>query len=153
MCPICTVTVVAGLGLSRLLGIDDLITSLWIGGFILSFSFITIDWIKKQKWYKRFIGTTVERFTGSTVFILTYLFVLIPFKLNHTIGIARNALWGIDKIILGITIGSIVFLVGVYADKLQRKKFKKIFFPFQKVVFPVVALLATSVIFWLITKH
>jgi hypothetical protein len=150
MCPVCTVTVIAGLGISRLLGIDDVIASLWIGAFILSFSFVTIDWIKKQKWYLHFNGSTVKQFTSSTVFILMYLFVLIPFKLNHTIGITRNTLWGIDKIILGIFLGSIVFLIGVWADKFQRKRFKKIFFPYQKVVFPVAILVITSLVFYFV---
>jgi len=146
MCPVCTVTVIAGLGISRLLGIDDLITSIWIGGLILSLSFITIDWIKK-KWPK--LNSKYYRFS---TFILMYLFVLIPLKLNHTIGIIRNSFWGIDKIILGIIIGSIVFLAGAWADKYQRKKFKKIFFPFQKVVFPVLSLVITSLVFYFLTR-
>jgi fructose-specific phosphotransferase system IIC component len=81
-----------------------------------------------------------------------YLFVLVPLKLGGTIGILRNTIWGIDKIIFGIIIGSIVFLIGVWADKFQRKKFKKIFFPFQKVVFPVLALFITSLVFYFVTK-
>jgi hypothetical protein len=81
-----------------------------------------------------------------------YLLVLIPLKLNHSIGIALNRIWGIDKIILGTFIGSIIFLVGVWADKYQRRKFKKIFFPFQKVVFPVTGLVILSVIFYFVTR-
>ncbi|MBU2577676.1 hypothetical protein KKA69_02480 [Patescibacteria group bacterium] len=34
--PVCTITVGAGLGISRWLGIDDSIPGLWIGGLILS---------------------------------------------------------------------------------------------------------------------
>jgi hypothetical protein len=147
MCPICTVTVIAGLGLSRLLGIDDLITSLWIGAFILSFSFITIDWIKK-KWPKLNLN-----YYYYPTFVLMYLLVLIPLKLNHSIGIVRNTLWGVDKIILGTVVGSIVFLIGAWADKYQRRKFKKIFFPFQKVVFPVFCLIISSLVFFFVVKH
>lgn len=146
MCPVCTVTVIAGLGISRLLGIDDLITSIWIGGFILSFSFITIAWIAK-KWPK-----LKSKYYYFLTFILMYLFVLIPFKLDHIIGIKLNTIWGMDKIVFGIIIGSIVFLAGARADKYQRGKFKKIFFPFQKVVFPVLALVVTSLIFYFITR-
>src|SRR3989344_4306223 len=50
VCPVCTVAVVAGLGVSRTLGIDDVVTSIWIGGLILSMAFWTIDWIEKSKW-------------------------------------------------------------------------------------------------------
>jgi hypothetical protein len=147
MCPVCTVTVIAGLGLSRLLGIDDVITSLWIGGFILSFSFVTITWIHK-KW-----PNLITKYYYLPTFAIMYLFVLIPLKLGHIIGVYRNTLFGIDKIILGIFVGSIVFLVGVWADKYQRKKFSKIFFPFQKVVFPVACLLVASFVFFFIAHH
>ena len=82
-----------------------------------------------------------------------YLFVLIPMKLDHMIGIALNKLWGIDKIILGVFAGSIVFLIGIWADKKARKMHGgKQFFIFQKVVFPVLALLITSLIFFFITR-
>jgi len=146
MCPVCTITVIAGLGISRLLGIDDLLTSIWIGAFILSFSFVTLEWINK-KWPK----ILIERFT-LPIIALVYLLVLIPLKLNHSIGVVGNILWGTDKIILGTVIGSLVFLIGVGADKLQRKKFKKIFFPFQKVASPVLALLIITIIFFFLLK-
>lgn len=142
MCPVCTVTVVAGLGISRLLGIDDLLTSIWIGGFILSFSFVMNDWVKK-KW-----PNFNPKYYYYPMFILMYLFVLIPFKMNGTLGIPGNSLWGIDKIIVGIVVGSVAFLVGIWADKKQRTLYKKIFFPYQKVVFPVMALLITSLFFY-----
>ena len=145
MCPVCTVTVIAGLGISRLLGIDDLITAIWIGGLILSLSFITVNWIIK-KWPK-----LKSKYYYFPTFVLMYLFVLIPLKLDGTIGIVRNTMWGVDKIILGITIGSAALLLGALADKYQRVKFKKIFFPYQKVVFPVLALIISSLVFYLIT--
>jgi hypothetical protein len=146
MCPVCTVTVIAGLGISRLLGIDDTISSIWIGGLILSLSFITITWIAK-KWPK----FNPKYYTVPT-FVLMYLFVLIPLKEGHIIGIVGNTILGIDKIVFGIFVGSITLLAGAFLDKLQRKKFPKIFFAFQKVVFPIVALIISSVIFYYITR-
>jgi hypothetical protein len=147
MCPVCTVGVVAGLGISRLLGIDDVVSAIWIGAFILSFSFITNDWIA-GKWPK-----FNPKYYYFPMFVLMYLFVLIPLRLNGTIGIIGNSLWGVDKIVLGIIVGSLTLLLGGYADKYQRKKFKKIFFNFQKVVFPIVALIILSVVFYYITKQ
>jgi len=146
MCPVCTVSVIAGLGISRLLGIDDTISSIWIGGLILSLSFITITWIAK-KWPK----FNPKYYTVPT-FVLMYLFVLIPLKLDGTIGIVGNTILGIDKIIFGIFVGSVTLFIGALLDKLQRKKFEKIFFPYQKVIFPIVALIISSVIFYYITR-
>jgi len=146
MCPICTVTVVAGLGISRLLGIDDVVSAIWIGALIMSLSFITIDWIHK-KWPK--LSFTFYRLP---TYVLMYLFVLIPLKLDGTIGITGNTFLGIDKIIFGIFVGSVALLAGALLDKLQRKKFPKIFFPFQKVIFPVFCLILVSIVLFLITK-
>lgn len=146
MCPVCTVTVIAGLGISRLLGIDDVVTSIWIGAFILSFSFVTINWINK-KWPKM----NINRFQIPFI-ALVYLLVLIPLKWNASIGIPLNTLWGIDKIILGTVIGSIFFLLGIWADKKVRKIKGKQLFNFQKVVFPVTILALVSLIIYLAVK-
>jgi hypothetical protein len=32
ICPLCTIAVGAGVGLSRWIGVDDAVTGLWIGG-------------------------------------------------------------------------------------------------------------------------
>lgn len=145
MCPVCTVTVVAGLGLSRLLGIDDVIISVWIGGFILSFSFITYDWIAKRwKWFRH------DYYLILTI-VLMYLLVLVPLKLDGSIGMPLNRLWGIDKIILGTTAGSLMFLLGAWADKKVRKIKGKQLFKFQKVIFPVLALILTSAVGFILT--
>ncbi len=136
MCPVCTVTVVAGLGISRLLGIDDLLTSIWIGGFILSFSFVTINWILK-KWP----NWNAKKWQW-TIFVSMYILALAPLYKTPTF----------SKIVYGTLIGSAFFLIGVYADKFQRKKYNKIFFPFQKVVFPVLSLIIATTVFYFVTK-
>lgn len=68
-------------------------------------------------------------------------------------GIPLNTLWGVDKIFLGIVAGSVAFMIGIWADKYQRKVKEKIFFPFQKVIFPVVALMTASLIFFFLLKY
>jgi len=134
------------------LGIDDIVSSIWIGGLILSLSFITIDWIAK-KWPKLEIDSNAGYFNWKLIiFILMYLFVLIPLKLDHTIGIYRNTIFGIDKIIFGIIVGSVVFLIGIWTDKKIRKVYGKQLFYFQKVVFPVISLIITSLVLYFVTK-
>lgn len=132
MCPVCTVTVVAGLGISRWFGIDDLLTSIWIGAFVLSFSFVFYDWLVK-KWPR--LKTKYSLYI--TIFLM-YVLAILPLYKTPTI----------DRILYGTALGSAVFLLGAYADKYQRKKIKKIFFPYQKVIFPVLALILASVIMY-----
>lgn len=161
MCPVCTITVIAGLSISRFFGIDDLITSLWIGGLILSLSFITIDWIEKSKWREKIYehvcrfkcGMTENQALKFWVIFLMYVLAIVPLFLNHTIGIIRNTIFGIDKILFGTFVGSIVFLIGIWADKTVRKsRDGKQLFIYQKVVFPVLSLLITSLVFYFLTK-
>lgn len=142
MCPVCTVTVIAGLGISRMLGIDDAITSIWIGGFILSFTFVMINWLNK-KWSK----LTVNKYQ-LPIIVLMYLLVLVPLKWNGSIGTIGNTLLGIDKILFGITLGSVFFLIGVWADKKVRLVKGKQLFNYQKVVFPVLALATISLMIY-----
>ena len=48
VCPMCTLAVGAGVGVARWLGIDNSITGLWIGGFTLSISIWTIDFLDRH---------------------------------------------------------------------------------------------------------
>ena len=153
VCPVCTVVVIAGLAISRALGIDDTVTSIWIGGLILSMSFWLIDWVDKKKWLSKIKDKKTTSSINVSVIILMYLLVLVPLKLDHSIGITLNRLWGIDKVILGTGIGSIAFLVGMWIDKKERQIKGKQLFSFQRVVFPVLGLIITSIIFYFITRH
>lgn len=145
VCPVCTVAVVGGLGISRALGVDDTVTSVWIGGLILSSSFWVTDWLSKRPKYKKLANIWV-------IAVLLYGIVLIPLYYAKMIGLPQNTLWGMDKILLGTAVGSLVFLKGVYLDKLERRKIGKQFFIYQRVVFPVLALTIASFIFYIITR-
>ncbi|KKU63742.1 MAG: hypothetical protein UX88_C0023G0019 [Candidatus Woesebacteria bacterium GW2011_GWC2_47_16] len=48
VCPVCTVAVGAGLGVSRWLGIDDSVSGIWVGGLVVSLSFWFADWLTKK---------------------------------------------------------------------------------------------------------
>lgn len=142
MCPVCTVAVGAGLGISRLLGIDDALTSVWIGALILSVSFWTVNWLKEKKINVPIILSIIIWESAT----------LIPLYAGRYIGRDLNTIWGIDKIIFGMAVGSVAFLFGAWLDLEVRRIRKKQFFNFQKVVFPIISLIIASVIVFLITK-
>jgi len=144
VCPVCTVGVVAGLGLSRWLGIDDTISGLWIGGILMSVSAWTINWLKQKKWY----------FKGAP-FIVTaiyYASVVIPLYIKEIIGHPFNTYWGLDKLVLGIIIGSFFFFSGAILYKYFKNKNGKAHFPFEKVVLPISPLVILSMVFYFLTK-
>lgn len=145
VCPVCTIAVGAGLGFSRWIGIDDSVTGVWVGGLIISSGLWMADWIRKRKW-------RVPYPEVLSIFVM-YLFVIPPLYWSHMIGITGNTLWGIDKLLFGVIIGSIVFLMGVGIDRWLRTTNKgKVYVYFQKVIVPVSLLVITSLFFYFITN-
>ena len=144
VCPVCTVAVAAGLGISRWIGIDDAVTGVWIGGLILSSGLWMADWIKKRSWKIQY---------PEVLSIITMvLFVIPPLYWSHMIGLSGNTLWGVDKVLLGTIIGSFVFLLGVFIDKwLRTTNNNKVYVYYQKVIVPVFLLTLSSFILYLIT--
>ncbi|HNX10544.1 MAG TPA: hypothetical protein PKI61_00105 [bacterium] len=144
-CPVCTVAVGAGVGLSRYFGIDDTITGLWVGGLLVSVSFWTIDWLRKKK--------VQSPWWALLVFLFYYGTVIIPMYYMEIVGHPFNRFWGMDKLILGLIIGSIVFyLTGAWYHFLKKKNGGRAYFPLQKVVMPVSSLIIFSVFFYFLTR-
>lgn len=144
ICPVCTVAVGAGVGLSRYLGIDDTITGIWIGALTASMIGWTISWLNGRniKFYGRKILITVS----------FYAIVVGPLFWKGIIGHPFNKMWGMDKLLLGIILGSIFFTAGAIAHfQLKKRNGDKVYFPFQKVVFAVAPLVFLSIIFYFIT--
>ncbi len=146
VCPVCTVAVGAGLGLARYFGIDDTVSGVWFGGLILSSSLWLVNWLNTKRFsfpYKNLL-----------IVVGFYAITLIPLYFWGMIGHKLHTLWGIDKLILGMAVGTVVFALGVGIDKyLRTKKVDgKAHFAWQKVILPVSLLLVTSLAFYLITK-
>ena len=142
VCPICTIAVGAGVGLCRYLGIDDLISGTWIGGLIVSLIIWTVDWLEKRK--IRFL------FRKISVFVFFYFVTIFPLYWLGIMGHSGNKFLGIDKLFFGIISGSTVFLISFWFNNFLLKKNQgKSFFPFQKVVIPVLFLFILSLIFYL----
>ena len=146
VCPVCTVAVTACVGLSRYLGVDDLISGVWIGAALMSVSLWTVNWLRKKN--INFKYSKIILLLGSV--ILYYALALIPMFWTGFIGHPYNQYWwGMDKLVIGIIAGSIVFfLSAVLYGFLKKKHGDKPYFPFQKVVQPIVLLAILSGIFY-----
>jgi hypothetical protein len=147
VCPVCTVAVAAGIGLSRWIGIDDTITGLWIGGLIVSMIAWTETWLEKKS----------IRFKGRAVVdaLVYYLVIIVPLYYSGIIGHPSNVLHiyglNIDKLIFGIVAGSLAFWLGAtWYFELKAKNGGHAYFPFQKVVMPIAPLVVLSAIFYII---
>ncbi len=143
-CPVCTVAVGAGVGLTRYLGVDDTISGLWIGGLTVAIAIWTIEWLQKKKIKFALMEYAVP--------VLYYIFIVLPLYWMGVIGHVSNTMWGVDKLLLGIISGSIFFFLGGYTYFHIKKIRGKAHFPYQKVVMAVAPLVVLTVIFYFLTK-
>lgn len=150
VCPVCTVAVGAGVGFSRYLGIDDTIAGLWIGALIVSVSMWTVNWLVKKN-----INFAYRAFLVAAGYYLLTVVPLFFVKIGGEtlMGHPFNQIWGIDKLLLGIILGSLAFFASEkWYDYLKKKNDNHAYFPFQKVAMPVAALAILSAAFYFITR-
>lgn len=152
VCPVCTVAVAGGLGLSRYFGVDDTISGIWIGGLILSSSLWLINWLYKRNYFKYVKNLKVLLPIKYLIIIIMYLLVLGPLAWKDIIGHPFNTVWGIDKLIVGIVVGSAAFWLAVWLDRKVRETSGKQLFNFQKIILPIFFLVILSIIMYLVTK-
>lgn len=145
VCPVCTVAVGAGLEGARLLGVDDVITGIWAGGLTLSLFLWTASWLKKRGVQSVFWQLFVPFVVYYALLGMVYLMPDVQF--------GAHTLWGIDKFLLGIIVGTVCFWGGArWYAVIKRNNGGHAQFAFQKVVVPISLLLVATLVFWLITK-
>ncbi|MCL4384622.1 hypothetical protein M1116_04155 [Patescibacteria group bacterium] len=136
-CPVCIVTVGGGMLLAKKLGIDDLLVSIWISALDTAISF----WLA-SKFKNRFLRNPL------LLSLIMYGFTLFYFQYTGQMGHVGNRLFGIDKILLGQTLGLIAMVIGNFTYLYTKKNNGgRTLFPYAKVVFPVVLVVVTTVIF------
>lgn len=141
VCPVCVVAIGAGLGLSRWFGIDDVISSIWIGALLTAITSWTLSYMKKKGWSFTDDGIVIT----LAYILLTY----IPLYYAGILGHPLNQIWGMDKIVWGSTIGAVVLFLGNWLHAYLKKINKgKSYFNYQRVVVPVLLLIIASVILW-----
>lgn len=146
ICPVCTIAVASGVELSRWLGVDDTISGIWIGGLVISVSLWLITWLKKKNINFRWLS--------ALILVLFYATTLLSLFLMKMIWVENcQKIWGYDKLLVGIVFGSLSFIIGHGLNLFLKKANQgKVYFPFQKVVLPILFLVVLNVVFYYITK-
>lgn len=143
ICPVCVVAIGAGLGLSRWIGIDDLVSSVWVGAFLWTLVVWTLYWLRKKNWD--------FKFSGIVTFLFYYLLTFVSLYYMKIVGLPLNTVLGVDKIVAGTTIGTIVLWASLkWHNYLKIKNNNKSYFPYQRVAIPVLVLILTSLVAYLL---
>lgn len=146
VCPVCTVMVGAGVGVTRWLGLDDSITGSWIGGLLMSLSV----------WTKAFMEQRGIRFFGKTPLIVAfyYIFGIWPLYWMDIIDDVNTVsifAYDINRLLLGVVSGSAAVIIGAVLYGVMKKKHgNRAYFPFQKVAMPLFFILLVDVLFCLL---
>ena len=144
-CPVCTVAVIGGVGFTRWLKIDDTISGLWIGGLLTSLTLWTINWLNSKK--IKFIGRK------PLVVIFYYFLTIAPMYWTKFIGHPLNKVWGVDKLVFGIAIGTVLYSISIFSYQLLKERNGgRPHFPYEKIAFAVLPLAIFSALFYFIFK-
>lgn len=147
VCPLCTLAVGAGVGLSRWLAIDDLISGLWIGALLLSLSLWVIKWLRSKKM------PISSNWSLLVIITLVYLFTIIPLYWTGLIGNPANRCCGTDRLLVGIALGSITFLGGMVIHACVKIWRGHVLIPFQKIIIPTTLLTIVSLTIYLVIRR
>jgi hypothetical protein len=136
-CPVCIVTVGGGMLLAKKLGVDDLLVSIWISALNTAIAF----WIAPKLKWKLFKNPYIF----SLILLATTLFY---FDYTDQLGGLENQILGVDKILLGNLLGMFAIFLGNFLYLFTKTHNNgKALFPYQKVVFPVLAVLIITLVF------
>jgi len=145
LCPLCVVAVSAGVGLARFLGLSDVIIGIWFGGLVCALALWCVALLRRTARFNRV-------WLLISCFILMYVGMVATLHFVYVGGV-RHMCFGCACLGTGIIIGSISFLVGVALHGILKWYHGyKSYFPFQKVVIPVLSVLLTSLVMYAIMR-
>ena len=157
VCAMCTIAIAGGLGISRMLGVDDALTGVWLGAAIVALASFVSNACQKRwpakKWVRPLVATLIVTFSLLTAWWADQEH-LVSYQQVQCIKAPCPGVWHVSNLAWGMIIGAVMLGCGEYMDKALRK-FKndggRPYFPFQKVVVPVVfIILGTLMAYFLV---
>ncbi len=135
-CPLCTAATGALVASARIAGMDDAVSGTFIGAFAISTAF----------WSHRIIVRRLEKQIAFQPYVLSVIFfslTIIGFYFTDLLGTMPDAfrILGMERLVFGLVLGSIVSIVAFEVHNILRKLNKnRNYFPLQGIVLPLVFL-------------
>jgi len=143
VCPVCTVAVAAGIGILEKWGVNNIIIGIWLGALIVSSIAWMIDWMNRKNIH--FL------FRKILIIISFYLIFIWPLYAWDIMGGVDNIVLGMDKILFGVIIGTIVFIAAILSNiYLKKINNNEVLVYYQKILIPLIYLIIASVIMHLL---
>lgn len=142
-CPLCVAGAGAGLTLSRLLGIDDSITGVWLAAFLGAISFWTFTYVEKKR---------KVPLAKPLIYIAIFVATLWSFY-KFNLVIKMGDIFGVHKLTFGmITGGALFYLVDAVDDYLIKRN-GKVFFPYQRIIVSLGSILFLSIAMFILINY
>ena len=142
-CPLCVAGAGVGLTLSRILGIDDTITGVWLGAFLGALAF----------WFSTSLGRRNKLFKNKiSEFGLYIVFIALTVASFYQFNLIEKHIdiFGYDKLPFGMIIGGVGFYAVNKADIFFRRRDGRHFFPYQRIVVSLATMIVLSVFFYIL---
>ena len=128
-----------GLTLSRLLGIDDTITGIWLGAFLGALAF----------WFSMNLGRKNKIFRNKLIELIIYIsFTVLTIISFYQFNLIEKHIdiFGFDKLPFGMVVGGVVF----YLINLIHIKH---YFAYQKIIVSLGTMTLLSVLFYILLNY
>lgn len=140
-CAVCTLAVGASLGIARKLGVDDSVVGVWSGAMLAVLGYWMLKWFEKKEW--KFFGMEFIS-VWSSVAMIGFMYI------SHMAYSPKPILiFYIDPFLFSVILGALLFIwPSRLYEWMKKRNNNRAYFPFQKVVMPVVALAIASTYFY-----
>lgn len=149
-CPLCVVGAGAGLGISRYLGIDDSITGVWLAAVLGAVALWTDTWLRAKL---SLLSRVSRSLTRPFVYLLFFLLSLFSFYQAGWMDEHVGTIFGFPKLAFGVVSGGVLFYLIDIADDWLIKRYGKVFFPYQRIVVSLGAMVLLSLAIFILINY
>jgi hypothetical protein len=139
-CAVCSIAIAGGLGVAKMLGVDETAVGVWCGAFLFVLAQWTITYLAKKN---------IKKWWISSLSYLLWFSAIIPLYIgeNPSIIFNLNTILGVDAFLVSIVFGTLTLICSIKLYQYMKEKNKKPHFPFEKVALPIFSLIVESILF------
>lgn len=134
-CPLCVAGAGAGLSLSRILGIDDSITGVWMAAFLGAMGF----------WLNNFIKKTYIPYQKLVIYVVIFVTTILSFYKFGLINEHNGLIYNLPKLTFGMILGGVLFYLVDKANILIKEKKGRVMFPYQSIILMLGSMIVLSI--------
>ncbi len=142
-CPLCVAGAGVGLSLSRVLGIDDSITGVWMATFLGATGF----------WISNSIKKTYIPLQKLIIYTLIFVTTILSFYRFGLINEHNGLIFNLPKLTFGMITGGVLLYLVDAANTAIKGKNSKVLFPYQSIVLMLGSMVVLSIGIYILINY